>query len=71
MKVAAIFVADRKPVEEILDGEEADALEIGGSTRTDAFEKLQRRREQFSREQIRGHVTVQMAICADDDLQFY
>jgi hypothetical protein len=56
--VATIFVADWKPVKEILDGEEADALEVSGSTRTDAFEKLQRRREQ-----IRGHVTLQIAIC--------
>jgi hypothetical protein len=58
LKVAAIFVPDREPVEEILDGEEADALEVGGSTRTDAFEKLQRRREQIS-----GHMTLQSAVC--------
>jgi hypothetical protein len=58
LKVTAILVPGRKPVEEILDGEEADALEVGGSTRTDAFEKLQRRREQ-----LRGHMTWQIAGC--------
>jgi hypothetical protein len=58
LEVAAIFVTDRKPVEEILHGEEADSLEVGSSTRTDAFEKPQRRREQ-----IRGHVTLQIAVC--------
>jgi hypothetical protein len=58
LELAAVFVADRKPVEQILDGEEADPFEVGGSTWTDALEKLQRRREQ-----IRGHMTLQSAFC--------
>ena len=52
LKAAAIFVADGKPVQQVFDGEETDALEIGGATRTDAFEELQGRREQLG-----GHCT--------------
>jgi hypothetical protein len=37
---AAVFVADWESVEEILDGVEADSLEIGGAPRADAFEEL-------------------------------
>ncbi len=43
LECAAVFVADRESIEEILDGVEADALEIGGAPRADAFEELQRR----------------------------
>jgi hypothetical protein len=58
LEAAAIFVANREPVEEILDGQEADPLEVSRSTRTDAFEKLQRRREE-----VRGHMALQRAVC--------
>jgi hypothetical protein len=42
-----VFVADRKPIQQIFDGGEADALEVSGTARTDAFEVLKRRREQI------------------------
>ena len=37
LQMPAIFVAEGKSVEEIFDGDEADALQIGGSPRPDAF----------------------------------
>ena len=44
-KVAAILVADRKAVQQVLDRGEADALEIGRAPRPDAFQVLKRRVE--------------------------
>jgi hypothetical protein len=40
--VAAILVAEWKPVEKILDGDQAGAFEVRGFPRTYAFEKLKR-----------------------------
>ncbi len=40
---AAIFVADRKSVEQVFDRVQADPLEIRRAPRTDPFEELQRR----------------------------
>ena len=40
---AAVLVADREPIEEVLDCVQADALEVGRAARPDAFEELQRR----------------------------
>ena len=51
MQTAAIFVADGKPVQEILDGDQTDTLEIRGAAGADAFEELQRRRQ----ETLGGH----------------
>ena len=48
LKAAAIFVAERKAVEEIFDGDEAGVLEIGGAAGTDAFQELQGRRQGVS-----------------------
>ncbi len=45
LEAAAIFVADGKAIQQILDGHEAGVREIGGAARADAFQKLQRRRE--------------------------
>jgi len=42
--MAAIFVAKRKPVEKIFDGDEAGAFEVRGLPRTNALEKLKRSR---------------------------
>ena len=42
LHVAAVFVAERKPVEEILDGDEAGAFEVRGFPRTYALQKLKR-----------------------------
>jgi hypothetical protein len=42
--VAAIFVAERKPVEKIFDGDEAGPFEVRGLPRTDALEELERSR---------------------------
>ena len=39
---AAVLVADRKPVKQILDGGEADALEVGGAARADPLHELER-----------------------------
>ena len=44
-EVAAVLVPDRKAVEQIFDGVEAGALEVGGAPGADAFEELQRRRQ--------------------------
>ena len=44
-ELTAVFVSDRKPVQQVLDGLEAGALEVGGATRADALQKLQRRLE--------------------------
>jgi hypothetical protein len=41
----AILVPDRKPAQQILDGQQADLLEIGRPPRADAFQKLQGRAE--------------------------
>ncbi len=40
LHVAAVFVAERKPIEQILDGGEAGALEVRGFPRTHALQKL-------------------------------
>ena len=40
---AAVFVAERQPIEEIFDGDEAGALEVRGLARADAFQELERR----------------------------
>src|SRR5205814_8680896 len=45
LQAAAIFVAEREAVQEILDRDEADALEIRGAARADPFQELQWRRE--------------------------
>src|SRR5262249_58236719 len=39
---APSLVPDREAIQEILDGGEADALEVGGTTRADAFQELNR-----------------------------
>jgi hypothetical protein len=39
---ASIFVAKRQAVQQVLDGDEAGALEIGRLARTDTFEELKR-----------------------------
>jgi hypothetical protein len=41
LKMPAILVTCGKPIEEILDGREADVLQIGGAARADAFEVLE------------------------------
>jgi pantothenate kinase len=40
--VAAILVAEWKPVEKVLDGDQAGAFEVRGFPRTYAFEELER-----------------------------
>ena len=40
LQAAAIFVPERKPVQEILDGDEADTFEIGRTPRPDTLEEL-------------------------------
>src|SRR4029450_2046691 len=45
LKMTAIFVADWKSVEKVLAGQEADAFEIGRTTRTNPLKVLQRRRQ--------------------------
>ena len=42
LHAAAVLVAERQPVEQIFDGDEAGALEIRGLARTDAFQELER-----------------------------
>jgi hypothetical protein len=42
-----VFVTNRKPVQQVLDGDESGALEVGGTARTDAFEVLKGGREQI------------------------
>ena len=54
LKAAAIFVADRKPVQQIFDGEKADAFEIGGAG-ADALEELQGRRRFTVDRSLPGH----------------
>jgi hypothetical protein len=39
--VAAVFVAERKPVEEVLDGDETGAFEVRRFPGTYAFQKLE------------------------------
>ena len=45
LKRAAVLVAGREPVEQIFDRVEADALQIGGTSRADPLEELERRVE--------------------------
>ena len=45
LQAASIFVAERKAVQEIFDGDEADAFEVRGTTGPDALEELQGRRQ--------------------------
>ncbi len=40
LQMTAIFIAQRKPVEEVFDGGQADALEICRAPRSNAFQKL-------------------------------
>src|SRR5438132_477068 len=42
LHVAAVFVAEWKPVEQVLDGHEARAFEVRGFSRTYALEELKR-----------------------------
>ena len=42
LHATAVFVAERKPVEKILDGDEAGAFEVRGFPRTHPFEELKR-----------------------------
>src|SRR5262249_26613295 len=54
-KTAAIFIADGKAIEKILDRREAGVCEVGSAARPDAFQKLQRRRERVGgHPQMRG-----------------
>jgi acyl-CoA-binding protein len=41
--MAAVFVAERKPVEKILDGGKPGAFEVRGAARSDALQELQGR----------------------------
>jgi hypothetical protein len=43
LKVSAILVADRKAIQQVFDGMESDALEIGGAARANALEVLKGR----------------------------
>ena len=52
LHAAAVLVAERQPVEQIFDGDEAGALEVGGLARTDAFQELERRGERTSRRTV-------------------
>ena len=47
-QVGAVLVTERKPQQQILDGREADPLEVRGAARPDALHVLQRRREQIT-----------------------
>ena len=47
LQAAAILVADRKAVQQILDGGQSGAREIGGTAGPDALQKLQRRRQRI------------------------
>jgi hypothetical protein len=47
LQPAAILVANRKPIEEILEAEEPGARQVGCPARTDAFQILERRGEDF------------------------
>jgi hypothetical protein len=40
LKVAPVFIAERKPEEKIFDGRQPDSLKIGRSSRTDTFQVL-------------------------------
>jgi hypothetical protein len=40
--VAAVFIAERKSVEQVLDADEAGAFEVRGFPRTNALEELKR-----------------------------
>ena len=42
LHAAAVLVAERKPVEQIFDRDEAGALEVGGLARADALQELER-----------------------------
>src|SRR4029077_17847628 len=54
LQASAIFVAERETVQQIFDGDEAGALEIGGAAGTDALQELQGRREHL----VGGHCTI-------------
>jgi hypothetical protein len=41
LHAAPVFIAERKPIQQVLDCLETRALEIGRLTRTDAFQKLE------------------------------
>ena len=42
LHAAAVLVAERQPVEQVFDGDEAGALEVRRLARTDAFQELER-----------------------------
>src|SRR5262249_50675774 len=48
LHVAAVLVAERQPVEQILDGDEARAFEVRGLPRTHTLEKLERSTEEVT-----------------------
>ena len=45
LQAAAIFVADRKAIQQIFEGDEAGVLEIRGAARPDPLQELKGRRE--------------------------
>jgi len=45
LEMAAVLIADGKPVEEVFDSVKTDTLEIGGAPRADTLQVLQRRLE--------------------------
>ncbi len=45
-KAAAVFVAERKAVQQVFDGVQAGAREIGRAPRADALQVLERRGEE-------------------------
>ena len=45
LQMTAILVAKREPVQQIFNRDQAGVSEIGGAPGADAFEELQRRRE--------------------------
>ena len=45
---AAVLVAERQPIQQVFDGDEAGAFEVRGLARTDALQELERRRERTS-----------------------
>ena len=61
LEVAAVFVPDGKPIQQIFDRVQPGVLEIGGAPRSDAFEKLKRRREDHRSSRGRLSRRVQLA----------
>src|SRR5262249_872819 len=57
LKTAAIFVAKGKAIQQIFDGDQAGALEIRSTPRTDALEELKRRRQKGVRP-LFAHCTI-------------